>query len=319
MLKFIARKSLIIIFSLLLANFTGFAFALYVAPMVMAGNPYSHGGSESFQILPIYLDYLQGILKGDFGSTFTGGSVLPVISRVGVVSLGLMSIALLLSVIGGIILGRLAVRRGKPGIASWLTVLSTVGLASPSFYIAVILIFLSLQLLLRGSSGEPLIPFIGFGWDSHLILPVCALALQPMVKIARMVGGLLSEEMEKPYVIASLGFGYKFSKIKRKFAFRSILSSVILIIAASTRVMIAELIIIERLFNWPGLGRLISETLNLGNPSADYLSPPMVAILLTTLAAFFLLIDLFATIISRLLDPRLQVEFESELTSKMAV
>ncbi len=319
MLKYSLRKILIIFISLILANFMGFSFAFLVSPTAMAGNPYAHRSSETFPVLPAYLGYIKRIMQGDFGETFSGESVLVVIQRVGVNSLGLMGIALVISIIGGIILGRLAVRRNKRGIAPWLTIFSTIGLASPGFYIAVLLIFLMLQIILSGNSNLQVIPFIGFGWDSHLVLPVITLSLQPMVKIARMVGGLLAEEMEKPYVKASLGFGFKFPIIKRKFAFRSIYSSVILIIASSTRLMMAELIIIERLFNWPGYGSLLSSTLSLGNLSADYLSPPMVAALLTILAAFFLLIDLFATLLARSVDPRLSAELETEIMGKAAL
>jgi ABC-type dipeptide/oligopeptide/nickel transport system permease component len=60
-------------------------------------------------------------------------------------------------------------------------------------------------------------------------------------------------------------------------------------------------------------------TLSLGNPSADYLSPPMVAILLTILVGFFLLIDLIATLLTRWLDPRLRVELELEISGNLAV
>jgi ABC-type dipeptide/oligopeptide/nickel transport system permease component len=83
--------------------------------------------------------------------------------------------------------------------------------------------------------------------------------------------------------------------------------------------MMAELIIIERLFNWPGFGRLLGSILSLGNPSADFLSPPMVAALLTILAGFFLLIDMFATLLARSVDPRLGIESELETVGKMTV
>jgi peptide/nickel transport system permease protein len=131
------------------------------------------------------------------------------------------------------------------------------------------------------------------------------------VKIAQVTGSLLSEEMEKQYVTASLSFGHSFKRLKDRFAFRSILAPILLTIAASLRIMIAELIIIERLFNWPGLGRLIASTLSIGARSHDLLSPPLIAALLTVLVAAFLFIDLLATFLSRMIDPRLRVESEA--------
>jgi peptide/nickel transport system permease protein len=311
MLRSVLRKVLILAVSLLFANFVGFTFATLVSPLAVAGNPYESVSTETYPLLPYYAAYFQGLLLGDFGSSNNGEPVLSVIARVGVVSLGLLGIALLLSILAGVALGRLSVRSGKAGIAPWMTVLSTVGLASPAFYTAVLLIFLVLQIVLFGPFSELTLPFMGFGWDAHLVLPVLALAIQPTVKIARLTGGLLSEEMEKPYVIAARGFGFKFTSIKRRYAFRSILSGVVLIIASSTRLMVAELIIIERLFNWPGFGRLVGATLSLSHGAADYLSPPMMAMQMTVLVAFFLLIDLFATLFARALDPRLRVDRES--------
>jgi len=207
----------------------------------------------------------------------------------------------------------LAVRRNRSGIAPWLTFVSTLGLALPSFYIAILLIALFLLFFLYGmDSTTPLIPFQGFGWDAHLLLPVLALIIQPTVKIARVTGGLLSEEMEKQYVTSAMSFGFSFRAIKGRLAFRNIIAPVLLTVAASLRVMIAELIIIERLFNWPGLGRLIASVLSTKSTSNDLFSPPMIAILLTLLVGLFLTIDLIATLLARSIDPRLRIPAEIE-------
>jgi ABC-type dipeptide/oligopeptide/nickel transport system permease component len=84
----------------------------------------------------------------------------------------------------------------------------------------------------------------------------------------------------------------------------------VLTVAASLRIMIAELIIIERLFNWPGFGKLISTLLSRHSLSTDLLSPPMIAAVLTVLVGIFLLIDFIATFLSRLIDPRLRADAE---------
>ncbi|MBI5943702.1 MAG: ABC transporter permease [Chloroflexi bacterium] len=311
MFQFVLRRIAIFPLTLLIANFIGFAFAFASAPIVSSSDPYSLGTNKLPPILPEYFNYLKNIFNGDFGSTFTGEPVLENISRFGGASLGLIGIAMTLSIILGITLGRLAVRRSKNGVASWLTLTSTIGLALPSFYIAILLIaFFILITIYVMSTSTPPIPFQGFGWDAHLILPVLALVIQPTVKIAQVTAGLLSEEMEKQYVVAAMSFGHPFKKIKGKFAFRSILAPVVLTIAASLRIMIAELIIIERLFNWPGMGKLISTLLSRHSLSTDLLSPPMIAAVLTILVGVFLLIDFIATFLSRLIDPRLRAETE---------
>lgn len=312
MLRFLLRRLVLIPIILLAANFFGFYFAFSIAPIVTTSNPYSQGTLELPPVLPEYLNYASNVMKGNFGTTFNGENVTESILRVSSASLGLIGIALTLSIILGIILGRLAVRRNHVGVSTWLTFTSTIGLALPSFYVATLLITFFLFVFLYATTGNTAtIPFQGFGWDAHLILPVLALTFQPTVKIAQVTGSLLSEELEKQYVTASLSFGHSFKSLKNKFAFRSILAPILLTIASSLRLMLAELIIIERLFNWPGLGRLIASALSIRTQSQDILSPPLIAALLTVLVALFLFIDLFATSLSRIIDPRLRVEIET--------
>lgn len=317
MLRFLLRRLVLMPVILVAANFFGFYFAFSIAPIVSTSNPYAQGNLEVPPILPEYLNYILHVVQGNFGTTFNGESVTEAIVRVSIASLGLIGIAITLSIILGIALGRLAVRRNHTGVSTWLTFTSTIGLALPSFYVATLLIALFLFIFLYATAGSTsIIPFQGYGWDAHLILPVLALTFQPTVKIAQVTGSLLSEELEKQYVTASLSFGHSFKSLKNKFAFRSILAPILLTIASSLRLMLAELIIIERLFNWPGLGRLIASALNVRAQSQDVLSPPLIAALLTVLVGLFLFIDLFATSLSRMIDPRLRVEAETTLVSK---
>jgi len=309
MFRFLLRRLANLPIVLFISNFVGFAFAFSVAPIVSSSNPYSHAETDLPPLLPAYWDYLKEVARGNFGKTFNGEPVLETISRVGLASLGLIAISLTLSILFGIVLGRLAVRRNRAGTSMWLTISSTIGLAMPSFYVAILFITLFLLFYLYGtSSTTPPIPFQGFGWDAHMLLPVLALTFQPTVKIAQVTGGLLSEEMEKQYVTSAMSFGYSFKSIKSKFAFRNILAPVLLTIAASLRIMTAELIIIERLFNWPGLGRFIATSLSVGSRSGNLLSPSLLAAILTILVATFLITDLFATFLARLIDPRLRVD-----------
>jgi ABC-type dipeptide/oligopeptide/nickel transport system permease component len=313
MLRSLFRRLALIPLALLIANFVGYAFAFTGSPIIASSNPYSQGATDLPPLFPAYWEYFQGMFRGDFGETFNGEPVIESIQRFGVASLGLLGISLLLSILFGILLGRIAVRRNRAGVAAWLTFSSTIGLALPSFYIAILLITLFLLFFLYGTSARlPPIPFQGFGWDAHLILPVLALTFQPTVKIAQVTGSLLSEEMEKQYVTAAMSFGHSFRRIKNRFAFRSIAAPILLTIAASLRIMIAELIIIERLFNWPGIGRLIGAALSIGAQSDYLLEPSLIAALLTVLVGIFLLTDLTATFLSRIVDPRLRVDTEPE-------
>lgn len=312
MFRFALRRISTFPLILLLANFIGFAFAFYVEPVVASSNPYASGEVSIPPIFPEYAGYIAKFADLDFGTTYNGEPVLDAIGRLGLNSLALAGIALAISIVLGIGLGRLAVRRDSLKVSAWLTVLATLGLASPGFYIAILVISLALILTIYGPGL--MIPFQGFGWDAHLILPVLVLIIQPTVRIAQVTGTTLVDELQKQYVKAGISMGHTFTAMKNRFAFRSVVSPILQAIAYSTRLMIAELIVIERLFNWPGLGKFISTVLRpaTGFFDAVVLTPATMAGLMTALVLLFLLIDITTLLIARVVDPRLRMDVQAE-------
>lgn len=312
MIRFALRRISTFPIILLLANFIGFAFAFYFEPVVASSNPYISGETIIPPIFPEYAGYLSKFSQLDFGTTYNGEPVLQAISRLSLNSLALVGLALAISILLGILLGRLAVRRDSPKVAPWLTVLATLGLASPGLYIAILVITFFVILTVYGPGM--VIPFQGFGWDAHLILPVLVLMVQPTVKIAQVTGTTLADELQKVYVKAGISMGLTFTAMKNRFAFRNVLASILQATASSARLMVAELIVIERLFNWPGLGRFIGTVIQpaTGFSSTTVLTPSTMAGLLTGLVLIFLLIDFTTLLIARAVDPRLQMDIHSE-------
>ena len=307
MARFILRRLVSFPFILLLANFFGFAYAFYVGPVQAIRNPYSIGMVQIPPFVPEYLNYLRGILNLDFGVTpLTHEPIATEIAHAGGASLALLAISLTLSIGIGLFLGFRAVHSDPPRVSSWLTLLATVGLASPGFYIGLLLISLIFLNLMTRQTTEVLLPVQGYGLDAHLILPTLALMARPTVQIAQVTSGLLVGELGKQYVTAALSFGHSIRNIRRRLAFRNILAPVTLTVAGSLRLLVAQLIIIEMLFNWPGLGRLASTTLVATSDSANYLYPPLMAALMTVLVGIFTLADLAASALARHFDPRYQ-------------
>lgn len=304
MLRYILQRIVIFPIALLIANFIGYAYAYYISPIQLARNPYTFGNFSISPVFPQYFEYLQDISQFNFGILPQGGNISEIIVRAGIASLWLLALALLASVVLGLVLGFSAVRISPPRVSSWLTGLITIGLASPSYYIGIVLIALSIVYVIWGPDANPLFPFQGYGIDAHLVLPTLALMVLPTVKIAQIASTMLAGEMDKQYVVAARSFGHTMQAIRRRLAFRNVLAAVIITILASVRLMIAELIIVERLFDWPGIGRLFSSTLVLTTRSEAFLFPPLLAALLTILAAVFLFTDLVAGILVRHFDPR---------------
>lgn len=304
MTHYIIRRLIIIPPILLLANFLGFSYAHYFRPLRDTYDPYSSGAITISPLFKDYQIYLENLARLDLGLMPTGEPITRLLIRASTASSGLLFISLVLSAIIGLLLGMRAVRLSPPRVASWLTFVNTVGLASPSFYIGIIFISFSILYLISGLGSGPLLPFQGYGWDTHLILPVLALMAQPTVKVAQVTAGMLVDELGKQYVVAAHSFGFTMRAIMRRLAFRNIIAPVIITIAGSLRLLIAELIIIERLFSWPGIGRIISTTLVVTSHSENYLLPSLFASLVTIIVALFLFVDFLVAILIRIYDPR---------------
>lgn len=306
MIRFVVKRVLLVLIGILLANFIGFAF-------VYPGNITQTAGSEvPPPITEAYIDHIQKVLHLDLG-TFPGDdeTVLSRIASAAIASFGLMALATTMSVIVGLILGIIAARMDPPKVAWWMTPISTVGLAMPSFYLGSLLIVAAIYYaILGGPQARQPLPLQGFGWDLHLVLPVFVLMIRPALQIAQMTSNLLVEEFGKQYVMAARSLGYS-RDATRRITIRNIPVGVILVITASLRLMIGQLIVVEWLFAWPGLGRLlvlglIPQRTFFNQANLLYRNPNVVAVILSILAAVFLFGDLFAAIWMRVLDPRMR-------------
>lgn len=310
MLRYLLRRLLVIPPALLLVNFLGFAYAHFARPIRAARTPYLPFVPEAGPLIPAYQDYLKTFFDPALRS-LNQAEILNTLQSAIVASAGLLGLALIFSVFIGFLLGLSAVRNEPPGVRRWLTFVSTSGLAMPSFYIGSLLIVSSISYVLwKGPGTELPFPMQGFGWDKHLVFPVIALMARPTMQIAQLTAGVLSGELSKQYITAGRSLGQTWRSIRAKYAMKNILAPVILTITGSFRLLVGELIVIEWLFAWPGLGRLLAQTLVpplFSNSSGTFLflNPEVVATVLTLFGALFLLADLLASFLVRTFDPRL--------------
>jgi ABC-type dipeptide/oligopeptide/nickel transport system permease component len=313
MIRFVLRRLAFLPFALLLANFAGFAYAHFALYLQQRRNPFFAPLEKPGPIFPSYWAYLQKALQLDFGilPIGVGQPISEVVASAVAASLGLLAAAFLLSLVIGLALGFRAARVDPPAVAAWLAPLSTVGLAMPSFYVGTLFVIGVLNYRLRFGPDAPGLPVSGFGWDLHLVLPVLALMLRPAVQVAQVTASLLSGEFGKRYIVTARAAGNPWRVIRWKHALRNVMAPVILTLAASFRLLMGELVVVEWLFAWPGLGRLLARILlpSQGShleESMYFLHPSALAATLTAFALFFLLADLLASVLVRAIDPRLR-------------
>ncbi len=317
MVRFTLRRLIIIPVALLLVHFAGFAYAHLAGPLRAARIPYIFIQLDPPPLWPTYRDYMQNVARLDLGPMpGSSESLAAAMSRAAANSLGLLALALVLSIVIGLYLGLRAARSNPPRVSQWLTLASTLGLAMPGFYIGSLFIVASVSYLrLQGPGTQVPFPLQGFGWDKHLVFPTLALMMRPTMQIARVTAGLLADELGKQYTLAARSFGHTPRAIRWRIALCNILAPVTLTIAGSLRLLVGELILIEWLFKWPGLGRLLAWTLvptrlttDAGSPL--FLNPSVVAAVLTIIAMLFLSTDFIAALMARVLDPRLRAPEE---------
>lgn len=325
MTRFFLRRLLMLPFALLAINFVAFSYALLAQRVQQAQNPFGSDVDVSAPILSLYRAYLGNVLTGDWGQMPLVGGVAQTV-RAAVLdaagaSLVLLALAFLLSLAIGLLLGLAGVRAIPPGLRPWLPPLASLGLAAPSFFVGALGIALVLALYMRsGPDAKPLLPLTGYGLDLHLVLPVLALALRPTMQIAQTTAGVLVDELRTQHVITARSLGIPLRTIRSKHALPNVLPAVILVVAASLRLMAGELILVEWLFGWPGLGKLLASALLphtvasfgfVSGATRNFLHPPLVAGILTLFGLLFLLADLISSLAVYAINPQLRANLEA--------
>ena len=307
----ISLRVLLLILLLVAANFGGYAYAFLAR--TISGNPFFARETQTGTLWSGYSHYVQGMLQGNFREVAVyQDDFFLILGRAAVASAGLLVLALVISVGLGLLIGLLGVRLNPPGVRDWLTGITILGLSTPAFFIGRLGVALLLLLTIYARLGNIPLPIQGYGWDWHLILPLVALCVRPTAMIAQVVAALLAGELGQQYIVAARGKGLAERRVIWHHALRNVWAPVAHALAGSVRLLVADLIVVEWLFGWPGLGFLMAATLipaQVASATVDagFLDPPLVASLLTIFAAIFLITDLLAGALARAADPRQRV------------
>ncbi|WP_134324074.1 ABC transporter permease [Cumulibacter soli] len=248
-----------------------------------------------------YLKWLGAAFQGDFGTSyFTGESVTnSIVSRLPV-TLSLVAVALALAIILGITLGLIAGLNPGTWIDRAATILASVGVALPYFWVG-------MMLVLAFSINAPLLPATGYvsfwdnpvGWFSHLILPGLALAIAPMAVVARQTRASVAEVMTQDYIRTATAKGLTKYRVVAKHALKNAAVPVVTAFGLEANRLIGGTVVIEQLFVLPGLGRLAYESVF----ARDF--PQVQGVLLFT-AIMVLLINLLIDVSYAYFNPRIR-------------
>jgi peptide/nickel transport system permease protein len=251
-----------------------------------------------------YVNWLTSYVSGDWGRAFTGGSaqVRPlVLERLGN-SMQLAFLALLISVPLSVTLGTLAGLRENKTTDAVISVGSLAIVGLPEFVTSLVLIAVFARGLgwFPASSTAPDITDPG-AWLRNLLLPALAASFVLIAYIVRMTRAGVIEELRKPYVRTAVLKGLPYRTVIIKHVLRNALLPTITIIALSFGWLIGGLVVIENVFNYPGLGRLMTA-------AVERKDIPLLQASVMTVIFIFAFANLLADLIYSLLNPRIRFE-----------
>ena len=253
-----------------------------------------------------YENYLEGVREGDWGAIATGRPVQEIVLEALPKSLILLVTALIISATLGVTLGVLSINHNTKQVNPIALLASLGGFSLPSFYMGIVVLGVMIWVtIIRGQSWI-FLPISGYGLDEHLILPVLVLAARPMAEIARFTAELLAEELPKDYVRTARAKGLPWRLVIIRHTYRNILATVIVTIGNAMRYMLSSLVVVEFLFQWPGLGRLLVLSIwDTSNPNSGFMfAADLAATTMALVAAIYMISSLIADLAAHSVDPR---------------
>jgi len=241
-----------------------------------------------------YASFVGRALTGDFGNSFrTGRPVLDEIAPRYLNTVTLGALALLIAVVIGMATGIVSAVRRHSMFDNTALVLSLAGVSMPTF-------FLGLLLMLVFSVWLNWLPLSGKDTWLHYILPAITLSTASIAVISRIMHANLIEVLHEDYVRTARAKGQRESLVIWRHAVRNALIPVVTVAGLQLGYLLGGAVVTETVFAWPGLGRLLVQSIL----ARDF---PVVQAAVLLLAITFVAINLVTDLIYGLLDPRIRV------------
>lgn len=246
--------------------------------------------------LPVqYARYVGTISQGDFGDSLLQRRPATEIVAERVPATAKLSLgALALSVIFGIPMGILAAVRRNSLIDRGLMSLAFIGQSAPNFFIGIILILLfSMSLQVLPSSGD--------GTFQHLLMPAVTLSTYGIASLARLTRSATLEVLSQEFVRTARAKGLNEFSVQIRHVMRNAAVPVITVLGLQVGLAISGAIVVETVFAWPGMGRLIINSV----ANRDY---PVIQLTVLLIALSVVIVNFVVDIVYGLLDPRIRYE-----------
>jgi glutathione transport system permease protein len=246
--------------------------------------------------LPVqYATFVGNALTGDFGQSFRTGR--PVIEEIGSRYLNTLMLGLVAVVFGtilGVITGIVTAVYRDTWIDTTVLAVSLLGISVPTF-------FLGLLLMLYFSVYLGWLPLTGIGTWQHVVLPAATLAIPNAAIISRITRSSLVEVLNQDYVRTARAKGLSEFVVINGHAVRNALIPVVTVAGLQMGYLLGGAVVTETVFAWPGIGRLIVQSIS----ARDF---PVVQASVLLLALTFVAVNLVTDLLYRVVDPRIELK-----------
>jgi peptide/nickel transport system permease protein len=259
------------------------------------------GLNKSF--LERYAIWLGNVMHGDFGHSLSGGVAIStiVLDRLPA-TLELSLFALVFSTIFGCVLGTISALRRGSVTDSALTVFGMVGVSIPEFFfglVSILIVALHFDLL---PVGGRLLPSYDSYWDHipNIILPGLVLSMMMTAGVMRYSRSAMLDSLSREFIRTARSKGLPEWRINLVHGFRVALTPVVVLIGFRLPTLIGGSVIIEEVFQWPGIGSEFIEAVR----GADY---PLVMLIALLSVFAVLMASLIVDVLTALIDPRVRL------------
>ncbi len=248
-----------------------------------------------------YLQYLARLSHGDLGTSFVTNR--PVMSDILLRiprTLQIVAPAVLLAALVGIPLGIVASTHRAKFADAAASISSVVAFSLPAFVSGLLLVALfaiKLKLVPSGGYVAPSRNLAGF--LSRIILPVITLAVSPAGMLVRMTRSSTLEQLGLDYVTTAQAKGLKDWAVLYRHVLRNSLIPVVTALGLQAGMMFAGSVIVENVFNWPGVNALLLQSVL----DRDY---PVIQGVILVVSIMFICINLITDLTYGLIDPRIR-------------
>lgn len=241
-----------------------------------------------------YVGFLADLFTLDLGRSYRlGASVSELIAERVPDTVLLASVAIGVVLLISFPLGIVAAKYQSRRPDRIISLVSLMGQALPNFWVGIILI-----LVLSVIFG--VLPTGGQGSPAHLVMPSLVLAAPLIGVLVRLIRAGLIDALKEPYIQTARSKGLGPNRILFDHAFKNMLIPVITVIALQLGQLLSGAVIVEVVFAWPGLGRLLVDAIT----SRDF---PVIQAVILFVAVVFVLLNLIVDLLYGVLDPRIRL------------